>query len=334
MKATPPMGDYQTQRNMAIKFAAVPLPPLKDKTVLDIGCDFGAWCQRAIDEGAAHVVGLDRGRKVGDTFINLAERNRPVIPDALFWDYQVGEQYRQFELFDVVLMLNVYHHAYSVSGDHDALWYWMWKQISPDGVLMWEAPVDTRDSVVRNNVRPELHGSYTEAAIRKAAERYFHIEAVGPGWVWPRVVWACRPRSWTRQVMSATVRDGAGGATRAFEYAGGRRMQEIERILGFKPYPGSLNLSASAPFDFDSHYYRSPMLDVTTRPSGLDSPWSLRQMRFYPVAIDGIPAYALRFEGERYPLTLVELIAPEKLRDSAKLHTGKTVLLTRTVPTA
>ena len=111
MKATPPMGDYQTQRNMAIKFAAVPLPPLKDKTVLDIGCDFGAWCQRAIDEGAAYVVGLDRGRKVGDTFINLAERNRPVIPDALFWDYQVGEQYRQFELFDVVLMLNVYHHA-------------------------------------------------------------------------------------------------------------------------------------------------------------------------------------------------------------------------------
>ncbi len=43
---------------------------------------------------------------------------------------------------------------------------------------------------------------------------------------------------------------------------------------------------------------------------------------------------ATPYMGERYPLTLVELIAPEKLRDSAKLHTGKTVLLTRIVPTA
>ncbi len=35
------------------------LPALKDKTVLDLGCGFGWHCRHAVEQGAAHVVGVD-----------------------------------------------------------------------------------------------------------------------------------------------------------------------------------------------------------------------------------------------------------------------------------
>ncbi len=35
------------------------LPTLKDKTVLDLGCGFGWHCRHAVEQGAAHVVGVD-----------------------------------------------------------------------------------------------------------------------------------------------------------------------------------------------------------------------------------------------------------------------------------
>jgi SAM-dependent methyltransferase len=319
---------------MRVKFAAVPLPPLRDKTVLDIGCDFGAWCIRAREEGALRVLGLDRGRKVAGEFINLAQRNRDTIPGCDFMDFIVGEQYHQLGLFDVVLMLNVYHHAYNVSGDHNAIWYWLWRQTVSSGVLMWESPVDLSDHVARTCIRPELGANYTEAAIRKAASQYFDIEDVGPGWVAPRVVWRCHPRARVNECWMATVRDGAGGASKAFNYAGCRRQHEIARTLGYLPYQGSLNLITDVPFDFGSHYYRAPLLDVVKRGIGLDSPWALRPCRYYPIEIEGVPAHALRCEGEHYPLTLVELVAPEKLRDLLGLETGQQVHLTRNVPIA
>ncbi|MDZ7928070.1 MAG: class I SAM-dependent methyltransferase [Agrobacterium sp.] len=35
------------------------LPALKDRTVLDLGCGFGWHCRFAVEQGAAHVVGVD-----------------------------------------------------------------------------------------------------------------------------------------------------------------------------------------------------------------------------------------------------------------------------------
>ncbi len=35
------------------------LPTLKDKTVLDLGCGFGWHCRHAVEQGAAHVIGVD-----------------------------------------------------------------------------------------------------------------------------------------------------------------------------------------------------------------------------------------------------------------------------------
>jgi CTP-dependent riboflavin kinase len=111
------------------------------------------------------------------------------------------------------------------------------------------------------------------------------------------------------------MKSGAGGATRAFQYAGGRRMDEIERVLGSRPVPGSLNLRLDDPFDWDAEYFRAQILDVKDRSRGIESEWGPRWARFYPVRVDGEDAFALRFESEHYDLQFMELIAPRKLRD-------------------
>ena len=113
-----------------------------------------------------------------------------------------------------------------------------------------------------------------------------------------------------------TVQSGAGGASKAFAYADGRRIAEIERVIGVRPLPGSLNVRLSAPFDWDgAPYTRAQILDVVDRSKGLDSEWAPRWGRFYALSVDGIPCWAFRFEGERYPLNFIELIAPVRLRD-------------------
>jgi len=69
--------DYQTPRRMAAKLQAVPLPELRGKRVLDVGCDAGAWCWLAAEQGAADVLGLDRGREVrGRGFVDVIKENR------------------------------------------------------------------------------------------------------------------------------------------------------------------------------------------------------------------------------------------------------------------
>jgi SAM-dependent methyltransferase len=80
MKTTADWGDYQTADRMAKKRRAIPLPELKGKRVLDVGCDYGWWCREASIAGAKYILGIDRGREVrmvqgGKAFVDLATRN-------------------------------------------------------------------------------------------------------------------------------------------------------------------------------------------------------------------------------------------------------------------
>ena len=43
------------------------LPELRDRTVLDLGCGFGAFCRWAVEQGASEVVGLDLSQRMLDT---------------------------------------------------------------------------------------------------------------------------------------------------------------------------------------------------------------------------------------------------------------------------
>ena len=117
------------------------------------------------------------------------------------------------------------------------------------------------------------------------------------------------------QRYEVKFQDGMGGASKAFSHANGRRIDEIEHILGVKCVPGSLNMTCDPPFQWDRNYFRGQVLDVAERGKGLKGKWMERWARFYPVDIFGHQAYAFKFEGDSYPPNFVELIAEQKLRD-------------------
>lgn len=323
-------GDYQNRARMEKKLRAVPIPnSLDGLSVLDVGCDHGAFCALAKERGAKRVVGIDRGRPVKGVYTDVVALNRKALPQCEFYLMELGRNWDLLGEFDLVLMLNLYHHVYAVTGgDHESIWFWLHKNTSPNGELLWENPTSTADGVALKDIPATLHGGYNEQAIRAAAERYFDIEVVGPGWVASRVVWRCKPKN-VNAHSYATVKDGAGGASKAFAYANARRAREIDVALGFYPALGSLNLQATAPFDYDHKYFRVQIGDVTDRKKGLGSEWAPRWCRFYPLDIEGEQAYAMRFEGEKYPLTLVELIAGTHLRTALNLKNGEEVCLSR-----
>ncbi len=320
-------GDYQTERRMALKRQAIPLPGFAGKRVLDVGTDHGYWAFLAAEMGARDVLGLDRNRKVQGVETDLIRLNADEAKRrgsvARFERINLGKEWREFGQFDVAFVLSVYHHIFEACGDHRPIWFWLARHTEE---VIWEGPIDDSDPVVRANVSDQNRKGYTLDAILGAAARYFYAEKIGPALHEPtREVWRFRRRRAVERLSSGTAQKGAGGATRAFEYAGGRRIAEIETVLGWRPVPGSLNVSLDAPFDWDGGFYRVQILDVADRSAGLASVWASRWARFYPLTVDGVSAAAFRFEGERYPQTFVEIIAPTRLRD----HVGNRVTVCR-----
>lgn len=316
-------GDYQTEARMAAKLAAIPFPSFAGRRVLDIGTDHGFFAFLAAERGSSHVLGIDRNREVrGQGRVDLYARNtaeaeaRGVGDKVFFAEMNVGRQWHEAGRFDVVLLMSVYHHIFEQCGSHDAVWYWLWRHCAPNAELIFEGPLDDSDPVVRANVGDDKRDGFTREAITVAMSRFFEARLVGPALHEPtRWVWHLTP--WTMQALwsHGTMQAGAGGATKAFEHAGERRIAEVESILGWRPVAGSLNVSLDAPFEWNTRFYRAQVLDVKDRSKGIDSEWRPRWARFYPVRVDGHHACVFRFEGERYPDNFVELIAPQRLRD-------------------
>lgn len=307
------VGDYQVPERMKLKEQAIPLPDLEGKSVLDVGCDHGHWCWLAAERGAAKVVGLDRNRKVKGQFVDVIQRNRAksraMEVQCNFHEINIGRQWREYGKFDVVLCLSMYHYIYKNCGSHESAWFWLWRHTACDGELLWENPTGEDDGVVlRLGVQP-----YRREEILEAAERHFEVEVIGPALhVKTREVWRCKPRPFEIQRHGKITHCG-GGATKAFNYAGGRRIDELEYALGFRFFPGSLNVMLDYPFDWDTRYYRVQILDVIDRAAGLDSPWAPRWVRLYPVMTGPWLSYVMRFEGERYDDNFIELICEEEL---------------------
>ena len=171
-------GDYQTAKRMSAKREAIPLPDLKGKSVLDLGCDHGFWCKLASDMGAARVVGVDRGRKVrGEVFVDLVERNAAQQwPRCTFVHADLGEEWPELGQFDVVFCFSLYHHWYGQCGDHYLIWAWLAQHTSPTGLLLWEGPYNEQDSTARQVTRGV--GGYNRKQILEAAEAFFVIEVL------------------------------------------------------------------------------------------------------------------------------------------------------------
>lgn len=304
-------------------------PEMAGKRVLDIGCDFGFWSFLAASQGAQKVLGLDRSRSVRDLgpvdlpLLNNQTEHELGRDVCQFRKYEAGVQFHDLGSFDVVLLMSLYHHIYAnTGGDHETIWYWLWRQCKKPGMLIWENPTDVSDVVVQGNVPDFLHLGYNVENIREAAERYFTIVDERPALHEDtRTIWVCEPKydrddvpfeAWLGQ-----TKDGAGGASKAFAWDNSRRVREIEHILGEEVRPGSLNIELEQPFGWDRRYYRTLVMDLVDRRTGLEGEWRLRPCRFYPVWVDGQRAWAMRFEGEAYPDNFIELISPKRLRDHA-----------------
>ncbi len=185
-------GDYQTERRMGLKRKAIPLPNLKDKRVLDVGCDHGYWSHLAAMQGAAHVLGVDRGRYVrGAGHVDLVERNNAQGWERCEFVYaDLGKQWPRFGKFDVVFCFSLYHHWYGQCGKHERIWKWLARHVAVGGVLLWEGPVDTRDSTAKQVT--EGVGNYTRASILGAAKIPFNVQIVGDALHRAyREVWCC-----------------------------------------------------------------------------------------------------------------------------------------------
>lgn len=126
---------------------------LEGKTVLDIGCNEGYFCSRALELGAIRVVGVDRSAKVIRSAI---ER----VPDAEFrqgtwWDLPD-------ESFDVIFFLSALHYEERPK----ALFSYLKRHLNPGGVIILECGLaEARNGltawkqVYRNDILPRRYAT-------------------------------------------------------------------------------------------------------------------------------------------------------------------------------
>ena len=293
----------------------------KGLSVLDIGCDFGFWSFLAASNGA-NVIGVDRSRPVK----NLGHVNIPLLNNlaakrnnftAQFLDFEAGKNWSVIRNNKFVFCMSLYHHIFNVCENHDAIWYWLWRNTDVKGTLLWENPTETDDAVVQINLKKHLYKEYTEEKIRSAAERYFKIAREKPALhEQTRTVWHCKPKKLTPQRYIGTIKSGAGGASKAFLYSDERRCKEFAEAVGVYPIPGSLNIQLSEDFDWNTGFYTANFLDVLSRRSGLNQEWAPKRARIFPVEVEKNLGWVFRFESDNhYPKNFIEIISDKRLRD-------------------
>lgn len=314
---------------MQKKLQAITLPDVRNKRVLDVGCDHGFWSFWCAQNGAARIRGIDRGRVILGEWVNTVEtcnQNAAIYfpdRDIEFADYNVGQQWPEINgKFDLVLLMSCYHHIYAQARQHAPIWYWLRRHMNQGAELIFEGPVDLADPVAANCMDQALKSDYHWTAISAAASQYFTLEKRGPALHEPnRHVLHFTAKNIDRKTYEGIAVDGAGGARPAFLYLEGRRAKQIYQAVDFLPYPGSLNVKLTEAFHWNDRYYRAYIMDVKDRKLGtLDQIWEAIPCRFYPLQLRGFNStvFAMRFEKDihRYPPNFLELIAPARLRDT------------------
>lgn len=102
--------------------------------------------------------------------------------------------------------------------------------------------------------------------------------------------------------------------------------EQFRKKLGFDPYPGTLNLKLISPS------YRSQM-EILRRVNGIkidgftDGLRTYGSLRCFPALIEDIRGAALIIERSHYDLSVLEVIAPVRLRDALNLKDGDVVVV-------
>lgn len=163
------------------------LSDFNNKSLLDIGTDFGFFCFEAINRGASKATGVDRGRKEGDgTLYEITHMNQKVVK---FWPSKyatvdfitsdIGKEWPVIDPHDIVMCCSMYHHIYANCGNHDEIFYWL-SQVTNEYVL-WEGPLDLQDPVAKLHIPREYKAGFNKKSILKSMKKYFKkVCLVGP----------------------------------------------------------------------------------------------------------------------------------------------------------
>jgi riboflavin kinase len=95
---------------------------------------------------------------------------------------------------------------------------------------------------------------------------------------------------------------------------------QIRKLLGFDPFPGTLNLRLESPFAL-------PEGEAIVISGFISAGRSYGSCKCYPCRIDGLRCAIIRPDRSAYPPTLIEIIAPVRLRDSMSLEDGDEVAI-------
>jgi riboflavin kinase len=99
--------------------------------------------------------------------------------------------------------------------------------------------------------------------------------------------------------------------------------REFERVLGFRPYPGTLNIRLEeGSARLRERVTRGLKPRIVHPPRGLRG---LADVLCYPAILEGLDVYVVEPQVEGYDKNLLELVAPFSLREKLGLRDGDRV---------
>ena len=109
------------------KFLSLDLPPLNGKRYLDLGCNAGAFCEFALEEGARQVGGVDIDPK-------LVEIARERLPTVEFFIYRFEEMDLGSREYDIITIASAIHYSQEFLVVAERIF----RYLAPDGLLVVE----------------------------------------------------------------------------------------------------------------------------------------------------------------------------------------------------
>ena len=169
------------------KWQALRLPKLTGMRVLDIGCNEGYFCNRALEEGAAQAVGVDINEQV-------IEKARKRFPNVEFYA-QTWVQLPDGP-FDLILLLSSFHYA----KEPVQLLENILERLSPSGLFVFEIGMITgrKDPAweeVHRTSGPAVFPTFptVEKLLAKFAFKFAGKSVMQAGDPCPRFVFHCCP---------------------------------------------------------------------------------------------------------------------------------------------
>jgi len=258
-------------------------------TLLDVGAYTGYFTARATETFDCHATAVDNNPGLAD----LAGPSVDVIGRRLSVD-----ELWHLPRHDVVFALSVLHHFADWQAAFEALRACRRTLIieTPDPAENWMRHAAARDQL------EELHDSAAaEGELLGTTERFAR------GVAYQRPIYLI---AGTVQQHSGEVFAGSGSCSRNMP----RYDEGLGRVLGYEPFPGSLNVRLPAPVDLGP-----PLIEWVGRKS--------RDRQLWRAWIEDLPCHAMIPGARGHGPNTLEMVAPIKLRDRYTLTDGAPIVI-------